>query len=809
MINKSPKTADLNKSNKNELPEKTAFTLNIAEMRESQKALSESEEKFRAIFEQNPIGIIMVRDSDLIIINSNNSFENMIGYSREELKKISIADISLHDEMKKELKLIRRLISNKRENYKIEKRFITKSGKIIWVEIISSLVKNTNSEPLYLLSLIDNITEKRIAENALKLSEERFRNLAENSQDIIYRFNITSFKFEYVSPAVERITGFRAENFYKNPSLYLQFMVPEDKIFLDKLDLKNINNPVTLKFFKKNGDLIWLEGFNSFLYNKEGKLSAVQGVIRDITERKLAEILQSGLNNVFEYLVTGQDLKYVLDSLIYTVEKQGKGYNCSIFLLDEQTNHFDTVAAPNLPEDFVNMVPELDLSKLNSPSSLAMSKKQLVIIEDIHKHELFEGVSGFLKTYDFFSSWCMPIIISNQAAVGTVNFYWNKIKQPSNAELRLLEVTAHIAGIAIELKSTEKRLLKAKDAAEIANQTKTEFLANMSHEIRTPLNAILGFAEILRADNINQSKYHDYLDGIEVGGRSLLNLINDILDLSKIEAGRMDINYEPVDIRQICAEVRKIFQIKINEKHLEFIQEIQKDIPEGLYLDEIRIRQILFNLVGNAVKFTQNGSIKITVQFDRKSESTGNLKILIADSGVGIPNDELIQIFEPFKQRDGQSARKYGGTGLGLTITKRLLDLMNGVISVKSEIDVGSSFELFFDNVKIAFDKNENIIAEPVKNEVYRIEVSDNINDFIEPEIMKIIKKKFYERWLLLSKTLVIDKIKDFALELNLFSKKNNLENLQEYSESLLLEIDSFNIENIIKILPVFGKFFI
>jgi signal transduction histidine kinase len=523
----------------------------------------------------------------------------------------------------------------------------------------------------------------------------------------------------------------------------------------------------------------------------------------------LSEVLQSGLNNVFEYLVTGQNLNHVLNSLIQTIEKQGKGYNCSIFLLDENSNHFATIAAPNLPVEFVNMVPELDLSKLNSPSSIAMNTKQIVITEDIHKHELFEGVSGFLKTYDFFSSWCMPIIISNDIAVGTVNFYWNKIKQPSLVELRLLEVTAHIAGIAIELKSTEKRLLKAKEAAEIANQAKTEFLANISHEIRTPLNAILGFAELLRDSNLNQSKYNDYLDGIEVGGRSLLNLINDILDLSKIEAGRMDINYEPIDIRQICYEVRKIFQININEKFLEFILDIQKDIPFGLYLDEIRIRQILFNLVGNAVKFTQNGFVKIEVKFQRKTKKSGDLIILISDSGIGIPDNETIPIFEPFKQRDGQSARKYGGTGLGLTITKRLLEMMDGEITVNSEIDVGSSFNLFFKDVTIAFEKNVSINSESEKNDTFIIEVSDKLNDFIEPELMKMIKQKFYDKWMILSKTLVIDKIKDFALELNVFSKKNKLEKLQEYSESLLLEIDSFNIGNIIKILPLFRKFFI
>lgn len=259
----------------------------------------------------------------------------------------------------------------------------------------------------------------------------------------------------------------------------------------------------------------------------------------------------------------------------------------------------------------------------------------------------------------------------------------------------------------IQLEKSKRDILYAKELAERANQFKSEFLANMSHEIRTPMNAILGFSELIKT-GITDPKHKKYIQSIIANGKNLLVLINDVLDLSKIESGKLNLEYQSIDIRNLINEVYQIFSFKFEEKNLTFYREVAENIPHTIIIDEARMRQILVNLVGNALKFTDEGQVAIEVHGEVFPDGTFDMQINVIDTGIGIPKDQQELIFESFTQKSGQSTRNYGGTGLGLAISKKLCDLMGGSINVESEVNAGSKFIVKIPEIKISDLPPEN-----------------------------------------------------------------------------------------------------
>ena len=277
------------------------------------------------------------------------------------------------------------------------------------------------------------------------------------------------------------------------------------------------------------------------------------------------------------------------------------------------------------------------------------------------------------------------------------------------------KVTNHLGYIQdiTKRKKAERETEKSKLEAEQANLLKSEFLANMSHEIRTPINAVLGFSEILDNKLSTKPEYKHLINGIIKGGKNLILLINDILDLSKIEAGYLEIKSEPVNLRKLIDDIKQLFIVRIRNKKLQFKIDIDEKLPTVIMLDQTRIRQILFNLVGNAIKFTESGFVCITVKtkYINKPKNKIDLYIKIKDTGIGIQYDQISRIFEAFRQSTGQSS-KYGGTGLGLSITKRLVEAMNGNIVVESKVGKGSTFSIYLNKIiipnKTTLSKSKN-----------------------------------------------------------------------------------------------------
>lgn len=327
--------------------------------------------------------------------------------------------------------------------------------------------------------------------------------------------------------------------------------------------------------------------------------------------------------------------------------------------------------------------------------------------------------------------------------IGKISYAFNNMAEELNIHINHLE--EKVRERTAEIEKTNRQLELAKMEADKANQAKSDFLANMSHEIRTPLNAIIGFSEILQ-ETVADDKQQHYIKTINSAGNSLLTIINDILDLSKIEAGKIELQYKPVRLSRILKDIEMMFSQTVQGKGIEFRIEMEDIVPDLIIFDEVRIRQILLNLVGNAVKFTEKGYVKIFIDAApsiTNDISSVDLHIAVEDTGIGIPVTEKQKIFEAFTQISGQSIKKYGGTGLGLSITKKLVDALKGKISVESIVGKGSTFHIIFDDVQIAAtqslpDEPETYFARKYRFGNEKILVVDDIetNRFLLKELL-------------------------------------------------------------------------
>lgn len=399
-------------------------------------------------------------------------------------------------------------------------------------------------------------------------------------------------------------------------------------------------------------------------------------------------------------------------------------------------------------------------------------------------------------------------ILTISIIILAIIFYWNRtlkeeIAKKEKIQKELEKERNHIQALNEELK-------KAKDVAENISKQKSEFLANMSHEIRTPMNSVIGFTEILEKE-ITNPVHKEYLNSIKKGGNALLRIINDILDLSKIEAGKLEIRNESLNPTNLFLEIESIFHSKIISKNISFIVDIDKTIPKYIIIDGVRIRQVLFNLIGNAIKFTQKGYVKLKVENVYKDNIKSKIDLIfsVEDTGIEIDEKNLETIFNAFEQQENHDVAKYGGTGLGLAICTKLIKMMNGEIKVESQKNKGSTFTVIFRDIPVSSMEDEVVTSKlKASNIMFEKAVILVVDDVLENRKLVQASLKDYDIDLIMAENgkEALDKLKNINVNLILMDLRMPV--MDGYEAATILKNDERlkNIPLIALTASVMGK---
>jgi PAS domain S-box-containing protein len=624
---------------------------------------------FEQLFEDSP-DCVMLTSKDGKLLRVSQEFEKLFGYSNKEALGYNIVDLIVPEEIRAEALLCNENIC-KGEKIITETIRRHKEGSLIDVSVSSALIEIEGGQTI-IYSLYRNISDQKRAEQALRESEEKLRNILQSSPNAItisdLRGNITEFNqaaldiFECDNPT--SLIGVNGND----------FVIPSHKKQGKKSHIEVIrsgsvkNLEFEIRTFK--GNHRYLELSASLIRDDQHKPIGIATINQDITAKKnIEKALREHEQLLNQITSSAKDGIVVLDNDGHV-----------IFWNKAAENIFGHTASEMLGDYFHKIVPARSLESYQ---------------KGFEKHMRAGATATTGDTYEFEALHKSGLVFPVEQSLSTMEV---------NDRLHSVSIIRDVS----QRKEYEQKLEEAKNDADNANRAKSEFLANMSHEIRTPMNAILGFSEILEEHIGEDPRFHDYITGIRNSGKGLLGLINDILDLSKIEAGQLDISYEPINPFNLIEEIRQIFSMKTLEKKLDFQINVDKRLPKCLLLDETRLRQVLFNLIGNAIKFTSKGGITVNLKIkDRElnqdlDQDEVNITIEVVDTGIGIPLNEQQAIFEPFRQQDGQSTRKYGGTGLGLSITQRLVKLMGGSLSVSSSPGSGSAFTAYLPGIQVA-----------------------------------------------------------------------------------------------------------
>ena len=548
----------------------------------------------------------------------------------------------------------------------VEYRFRRKDGSYCWVNDEQRLIRGVDGKPLEIVGSWSDITARKTAEEEKAQAYARLSRLLKSSPAVIYSYRATgTFEPTYISENIRDWLGYEPQEYLEHPNFWWNRVHPDDLATVQAETSRLFetgSHTVEYRFLKKDGTYCWVNDAQQLIRDEKGQVVEVVGSWSDITERRqlgeaLAAVQEASLN----------ELREAQSRLIDAIETISEGfslYDAEDKLVISNTryrelfaSHADVLVPGTSFETILRTAVERGQIKDAEGRRDAWIKERLArhhAVSETHVQHRSDG-------------------------------RWIQVNERKTASGGVVAIYADIT----KLKQHEAELAAARDAADEANRTKSNFLANMSHELRTPLNAIIGYSEILQEDAVDKGDKDsvDDLQRIESAGRHLLGLINNILDLSKIEAGRMDVFIEAIDIQALLEEVLTIVK-PLADKSENVIKLICPADVGSFRSDQTKVKQCMLNLLSNANKFTSKGTLTLMVT----RESGSRVCFGVSDTGIGMTKEQLDRLFQPFSQSEASTAKRFGGTGLGLAITKHFCTLLGGDVTVESTPGKGSTF---------------------------------------------------------------------------------------------------------------------
>jgi PAS domain S-box-containing protein len=711
----------------------------ITEQNRADEALRDSEERLRFALEGIGAG---EWDLDLMDHTAYRSLrhDQIFGYEKPLpqwtyemfLEHVSPEDRKLVDQK------FRQAVEAMRD-WDFECRIVRCDMAVRWIRACGRPIRDGSGIPRHLVGIVQDITDRKLAEQAVWTSEKRYRGLVELSPDaiLINRNN----RFTFANPAALRLFGASSANQLLGKSPFDLFHPDYHEIIRTRIQQLLDGQLAVLveeKVVRLDGAAVDVEVAAASFTDQEGQ--GIQVILRDIADRKRADeelrlnearlqalvqlnqMASASLQEITDFALesavalTNSKIGYLAfmneDESVLTMHSWSKTAMQECAIIDKpivyqvvNTGLWGEAVRQRKPVFTNDYQAPNPLKKGHPDGHVKVLRHMNAPIFDGDRIVIVAGVGNKAAPYDDSDVRQLTLLMQGMWQLIRRKRQEEEIRHAHDElEIRVQERTA-------ELAQTNVQLSHAKDAAEAASLAKSTFLANMSHEIRTPLNAVIGMTELVLKSPLS-AQQREFLHTVKDSGEALLSVINDILDFSKIEAGKLALDCSTFDLRESLGDTMKSFAIRAHQQGLELACFIHPEVPHMVVGDYSRLRQIVVNLVGNAIKFTETGEVSLEVTRESRTEKDVVLHFVVADTGIGIPPEKQTAIFEMFEQADASTTRRHGGTGLGLAIAARLIGLMGGRLWVESEVGRGSRFHFI-----IRLDLADDEPAEPLPPE--------------------------------------------------------------------------------------------